>query len=320
MAVFTTRSPTIDTIDARRAEAGARKDPPRISLFMMMGDCQRAAFLDFVWVLPPEPFEPAQLRHFDRKRAAETDLIDVLSMAGVKVETVDLSTYRNWTVNIAGGHCHLEIPAMATGLPEAPATAHVMMMRALCETAFQKLMKEGVAKARPADYAALQLGMAAYGRRRAAVLAVNLGTDELHLERIEADPFFAARLTSDIERLVGSQRVPPRLHEDEKAPGAWQCRRCRFSALCHGQRWPRRTCRTCIHATALTDGDDGRWTCARHSRDLSADDQRAGCPNHLYLPDLVPGEQTDANPDEEWIDYRLADGSTWRDSAGTGGN
>ena len=47
--------------------------------------------------------------------------------------------------------------------------------------------------------------------------------------------------------------------------------------------------------------------CARMSRR----DQEAGCAAHLYIPDLVRGEQLDAG--EDWVSYRLPDGSEWRD-------
>jgi hypothetical protein len=41
------------------------------------------------------------------------------------------------------------------------------------------------------------------------------------------------------------------------------------------------------------------------------DAQQAGCAMHLYIPDLVPGEQIDAG--EDWVSYRLRDGAEWRD-------
>ena len=50
---------------------------------------------------------------------------------------------------------------------------------------------------------------------------------------------------------------------------------------------------------------------ARHQAALSRRDQDAGCAAHLYIPDLVPGEQVDAG--EDWVGYRLADGTAWRD-------
>ena len=42
---------------------------------------------------------------------------------------------------------------------------------------------------------------------------------------------------------------------------------------------------------------------------LSPEEQRRGCPQHLFIPDLVPGTPIDAG--EDWVEYRLPDGSIW---------
>ena len=57
--------------------------------------------------------------------------------------------------------------------------------------------------------------------------------------------------------------------------------------------------------------EGGAWHCGRHGVALTRCDQDAGCAAHLYVPDLVPGEQVDAG--EDWVSYRLRDGSEWRD-------
>ena len=44
---------------------------------------------------------------------------------------------------------------------------------------------------------------------------------------------------------------------------------------------------------------------------MSEADQRAGCDQHLYVPDLVPGEQIDAGTD--WVSYQFPDGGVWCD-------
>lgn len=46
---------------------------------------------------------------------------------------------------------------------------------------------------------------------------------------------------------------------------------------------------------------------------LARDAQRVACPRHLVIPDLVPGEVTDAG--EDFVAYRMADGSTWLNDA-----
>jgi hypothetical protein len=41
--------------------------------------------------------------------------------------------------------------------------------------------------------------------------------------------------------------------------------------------------------------------------------QRRACPKHLFIPDLVPGEVTDAGDDH--VVYRMTDGSSWVNDA-----
>jgi hypothetical protein len=48
-------------------------------------------------------------------------------------------------------------------------------------------------------------------------------------------------------------------------------------------------------------------------KELEYNEQQKGCPKHLYLPSLVPGEQIDANEKNRWVKYKLADGQIWVD-------
>ena len=52
---------------------------------------------------------------------------------------------------------------------------------------------------------------------------------------------------------------------------------------------------------------------ARHDRLLDPSDQRRACPRHLFIPDLVPGEVSDAG--EDFVSYRMRDGSAWTNDA-----
>jgi hypothetical protein len=130
-------------------------------------------------------------------------------------------------------------------------------------------------------------------------------TDEIHVERVPADPVEGARLLAKAERVIDAQHPPARISED---PEFWLCRLCEHRAVCRGQAAAERTCRSCLHATPV----EGGWHCGRWSWRPNAVEQRAGCPQHLYIPDLVPGEVADAGDD--WVAYRMADGSIWRDT------
>jgi len=71
---------------------------------------------------------------------------------------------------------------------------------------------------------------------------------------------------------------------------------------------PERHCRSCLHASPIADGT---WHCARHNLSLTRREQEAGCVAHLFIPDFIAGEQEDAG--EDWVSYRLRDGTEWRD-------
>ena len=57
--------------------------------------------------------------------------------------------------------------------------------------------------------------------------------------------------------------------------------------------------------------DGPRWVCERHHRALTYRDMQQGCGDHLYIPELVPGEQEDADPASGTVTYRMPDGSAW---------
>jgi hypothetical protein len=125
---------------------------------------------------------------------------------------------------------------------------------------------------------------------------------------VRVDPTAGQRLVAKAKRVIDAPRPPARISED---PAWWQCRLCEHHDHCHGERPAERNCRTCLHSTPV----DARWICERWDRALSSGEQRRGCPFHLFIPDLVPGAPIDAG--EDWVAYRLTDGSTWIDSAGS---
>ena len=70
-----------------------------------------------------------------------------------------------------------------------------------------------------------------------------------------------------------------------------------------------------MHSTPEVDGN-ARWSCSRHGRDLTFNDQPLGCPNHLYIPALVPGELVSRDTVAESVTYRLPGGELWTNKAG----
>ena len=195
---------------------------------------------------------------------------------------------------------------MALGPLEAPKTWHVVESKTHSAKSFRELVARGVAEAKPQHWAQMQVYMHLTGLTRALYLAVCKDTDDLHLERVRADRDAAGRLLAKAARVIGAARPPSRISED---PAWWECRFCDHHGVCHGEDAPAVSCRSCLHSSPV----DGGWHCARWDQALDLDAQRRGCPKHLFVPDLVPGEAVDAGDDH--VVYRLPDGTTWVNDA-----
>lgn len=273
-------------------------------------ECDRRLWYAFRWAHPPEGFGGRQLRLFETGNIEETRIVEDLRAIGARVQDCDPETGKQFEVAFLAGHLTGHTDGEVTGIPEAPVTPHLLECKSHNEKSFKALKKDGVEKSKPVHFAQMQIYMHGRGLTRALYVSVNKNDDEVWTERVEYDPAFALRLLARAERIIQAETPPARLHEDPTNKMAWLCGFCPARDLCHQGALPRRNCRTCLHATPEFDGD-GRWSCARHQMDLSVATQREGCPNHLFLPSLVPGEQFDH--DADWVAYRLPDGREWRD-------
>jgi hypothetical protein len=248
------------------------------------------------------------LRLFETGMREEERLVRDLRRTGATVLDTDPETGRQWQVTALGGHFGGAMDAVAIGLLEAPKSWHVVEFKTHNRKSFAALSREGVLSAKPQHAAQMQVYMHLAGITRAMYVAVCKDTDEIHIERLRGDPAAGQRLLAKAKRVIDAARPPAKISED---PAWWQCRLCDHHDHCHGERPAERNCRTCLHSTPA----DGGWICERWKRTLSSSEQRRGCPFHLFVPDLVPGEPVDAG--EDWVAYRLADGSVWTDGAET---
>lgn len=306
-------SPTVTAYYAGLVAAEVRDDfHPRLSASSLGDECSAKLWHAFRWTHAPEVFDGRKLSIFTTGNVWEDRLVTNLRAAGMEVEAFDIATGEQFRIVFAGGHASGRTDGKILGVVEAPKTWHVLECKSHNHKSFTALKREKVEKSKPSHFAQMQTYMHHQGLTRALYVAVNKNDDEVYIERIDYRLDVALDLVAKAERIVTADRPPPRLHDDPSAKMAWQCKFCPALAVCHEGAFARSHCRTCLHATAEMDGD-GRWTCARWAKDLSLDEQKAGCPNHLFIPDLVPGEQIDADEAAETITYRMADGSTWVD-------
>ena len=266
--------------------------------------CERALWYDFRWTTKAR-FEGRVLRLFETGNREEERLVRNLRRTGATVLEVDPETGRQFRVQAHGGHFGGSLDGVALHLLEAPKAWHVLEFKTHSNKSFTDLVAKKVRESKPQHFAQMQIYMNLMGMNRAMYLAVNKDTDDLYVQRVEADVAYTEQLLEKARRIIFAPTPLPRISEE---PSWYQCRLCDHADVCHGSRAAEVNCRTCLHSSPV----EGGWHCDRHQKPLSEVDQRTGCEQHLYLPPLVPAAQVDAG--EDWVDYEFSDGVRWRDA------
>ena len=303
--------PTASTVGAiyRAYEAANNpRDGKTIPASQLAEECSRKLWYDFRWVTPHEDIPGRTLRIFETGNIEEDRWIANLRMIGCEV--VDRQEDgRQIRVDLCGGHVGGYLDSEILGLPEAPKTWHVGEIKSHNLKSFTALKKDGVEKSKPLHFGQMQIYCHARGRDRAIYLAVCKDNDELYAERIYYDAAYCLRLLAKAERIIQANEPPARLSDK---PDFYACGWCKHRAACHESAWPRSNCRTCLFSSPE---DGGTWSCARFNKPLSLAEQADGCPAHLFLPGVVPGEQIDSDEAAETVVYKLNNGTIWTDGA-----
>ncbi|NTF69404.1 oxidoreductase [Rhizobium rhizogenes] len=298
-------SSTVRAIYAAYESVATSWDSLGISVGEANDPCDRSLWYAFRWCTPLEKHHGRQLRLFETGNIEEERLVEDLRRIGVDIYG------QQDRIRLVGAHVRGKCDGKAMGVPEAPKTEHLVEFKSSNAKGMKSIMKDGCKVAKPLYYGQCQLGMHAFGLSRCLYLVSCKDDDMLYAERIEYDAEFCLRLLARLERIINSPAPPSRISED---PEFFGCMFCKHKPVCHSREWSRVTCRSCLHSTPEMGGD-GHWSCARWSKPISFDEQKAGCPAHLHIPALVPGEQIDVDEENETITYRLTTGKTWIDGA-----
>ncbi len=301
-------SPTVEAILAAYETDAGDGFREHLGASVIGRECDRALWYAFRWITRAAQ-SGRMLRLFETGRLEEERLIRNLRRIGVTVLDVDPDTGRQWHVQAHGGHFGGSLDGVGLGIPEAPKTWHVLEFKTHNAKSFTELKQHGVRKAKPEHWAQMQVYMHLTGLTRALYLAVCKDTDALYAERVRVDHEEAERLIARAGRIIFAAAAA--------GPDQRRSRRVPVPALPAPRHLPwRPSARAHLPQLPACDADRGRRLALRAVRQpLSAEEQRAGCGSHLFIPDLIQGEQFDADPDGAWVAYRKPDGSVWRDGA-----
>lgn len=296
-------SPTVKAIYEAYKASNEHFDSLGLSVGELGHECDRYLYYTLHWASPPEEIDGRKIRIFRRGDIEESRLVEDLRAIGVEV----------WgqqdRIRLVSGHVRGKIDGRGLGFIEAPKTEHLLEFKSANSKNFIPLKKKGLKESKPLHYVQCQLGMHMLGLTRAFYFATNKDDEDIYPERIDYDVEFCLRTLARAERIIRATEPPARISEK---PEFFTCTWCKHKGVCHEQEVPRVTCRSCIHSTPEFGGD-AHWSCARWSKPLSVDEQKAACGAHLFDPAMVPFEQVESDEEAETITYRMPDGTLWTD-------
>lgn len=279
-------------------------------------ECDRSGWYVFRWCTDKH-HDGRLLRLFERGHLEEFRFVEELKWAGVEIHEVDDRTGKQFMFSDVGGHVGGSMDSVGIGFLERPDVWHVVEYKTHSEKSFKELQKKGVEESKPVHYAQMQLYMHWSGLKRAYYMAVNKNNDELFGERVRYDEKLAANLIKKAWDIVQSPKPLIKMTED---PTFFKCSWCDHKAICHERALPAVNCRTCLHATPVTDGTEGVWVCERKNIELTTNAQHAACDGHRFIPDLVSwATPVDASERDNWVEYefnghRFRNGGKGKDS------
>ncbi len=271
-------------------------------------ECTRELWLTFR-AQPQGEIEAKGWSCIDDGHAGEDIIVERLSrVPGVELHA-DQGDGSQFGVEACGGHLRGHMDGAIKGLLHSPKDWHVFEAKVCNEAKFRKL-KRLVAEHGEGNalekwdfnyYTQAQLYMELSGMDYHYLVCATPGVRDWFGVITHVDHAFAQGKIRLAQEVIEMDEPPPRISAD---PEFFQCRFCNFSDICHKEKPPAPNCRSCVHATPE---DDGTWRCEKHG------DFQDECPDHAYIPNFINyAEVKDQHKSENWIEYQLADGRTFK--------
>jgi hypothetical protein len=290
----------IEFYSKRHAPAPARLDGSTVG-----GPCGRALWYAFRFCGETKPDGIAERRADIELRAKDCFLFELREIGVEAFERIP-ETGKRFEFSDCAGHLGAAMDAATHKVPSGGDQWHVTEFAMLDPDVYVRAKDKGVREACGEQFDKLQLLMGWSGMKRALFMGESRFSSELYAERVPFDPVYFERLRGRAESIIFATEAPPRAYND---PTEDECRACPSAIACHGTRPPAISCRTCCYSTPERDGD-AVWSCCHPAEPRAAiaiEDQRTGCPNHLYMPFMINyAEVVEASADG-WMVFKRKD-------------
>lgn len=297
---------TTDAIYQHYESAAKDWRRPHLGASLIGHPCDRYLWYSFRWCMPPE-FPGRILRLFDTGNREEERIVKDLRNIGVEIydrDPKDNSKQIHYADPDCGGHFSGSLDGVARGFQEMPGPWMVCEFKTSNTKGYKELVRKGVEEAKPQHFCQMQTYMAWSGLKKAYYFSVCKETDDIYSEIVPYNEVIAYQLRKRAKKIIFANEPPKRC--GGASEDAYVCRYCQFKELCYGHVLPEVNCRSCAHSTPQPS-DKAVWSCDRHKKYMFANEQKDEfCPDHIYIPALVPIDVADADADAGTITY--ADG------------
>lgn len=245
-------------------------------------ECGRELWYSFHWATEKR-FDGRMLRLFNRGHLEEPRFIALLTMIGCSVWQVD-ENGKQFRIGDHNGHFGGSMDGVIQGLPDIPDQPVLGEFKTHNAKSFEKLISEGVLKAKWEHFIQMQVYMGKNSLTWAAYCATNKDTDAIHIELVQFDQLQYQRYLDRAGMIIAATSPPPRINE---SPGWFKCKFCDQKDVCHNGATLARNCRTC-HWSRVAE--KGAWACVHEDTlepygptNISKEMQRTGCKRYEPL-------------------------------------
>ena len=140
---------------------------------------------------------------------------------------------------------------------------------------------KGVRASKPEHYAQMQTYMHKRGIKLALYMAVCKDDDDLYFEWVHYDPLDGAGQIVKAAEVIHAPKIPDRMHG--ASASSFDCKFCDHYRICHFGEPLQVSCRTCISATPV---ENGQWECKHWGSVIpTLEHQKKGCSEHKPVTD-----------------------------------
>jgi hypothetical protein len=243
----------------------------------VLGDkCERSVFFEFRWY-DTSSFPGRILRLFNTGKREEERVVENLTNLGFGIDTV-VGKVKKKQIECrdSSGHMGGSIDGLIHTIPPeygaiGLSKPWILEIKTHSDKNFKKLQKDGMKSAYRKHYLQMQVYMGMLDSPCGLYVSVNKNTDELHIEAVPFDKYDYSFIEGRAERILSSNTIPDKISVN---PSWFECKLCKFHAICHENKAPSVNCRTCKHSNP---SPSGKWSCNLHFVELSAAMQEKGC-------------------------------------------